>query len=191
VRYVLTICCALLLMISALPAYAQRGSEGNQGLLPTRYGVGLLLGTAYDPDSIGLAIIQGQMLVDYERLAWHRAPDPLRLKFEANAGITTDGRQRGLLAVNALALYYLEGYRAGHWTPYLEGGIGLIYTDFQVEDQGLRVNFNPQLGAGIEYALPNRGALSAAVRLHHVSNGDLYRDNRGINSVLLMIGYLF
>ena len=159
--------------------------------VPTRYGVGLLAGRAYDPDQFGLLIVQGQALLDYDRVAWHAAPDPLRLKLEGNLGITTDGRHRGLLAVNALALYYLEGARVGRLLPYVEAGIGLIYTDFQVEGQGLRVNFNPQLGVGGEYRLADGGALSLALRLHHLSNGKTYQENRGINSALLMIGYLF
>ena len=177
-------------LLAAFPVAAQQEDE-PMALESTRYGVGLLLGSAYDPDSFGLVIFQGQLLLDYERISWHAAPPPLRLKFEVNAGMTTDGRQRGLLAVNALALYYLEPYRSGRWTPYVEGGIGLIYTDFQVRGQGLRFNFNPQAGIGAEYALGDNRALTAGVRVHHVSNGHTYQENRGINSVLLTFGYLF
>ena len=31
-------------------------------------------------------------------------------------------------------------------TPYIEGGIDLIYTDHTVDDQSYRLNFNPQAG---------------------------------------------
>jgi len=177
-------------LLAAAPAVAQSGDERTD-LLPTRTGFGLLLGTAYDPDSFGLAIVQGQMLLDYDRVSWHVAPEPLRLKLEVNAGLTTDGRQRALLAVNLLALYYLEPYRSGPWAPYIEGGFGVIYTDFQVDGQGLRTNFNPQAGIGLEYALANHSAMTIGFRAHHVSNGHTYRENRGINSALITIGYLF
>ncbi len=173
------------------PGQAQAAEPQTEGFAPTRYGVGLLVGSAYDPDRFGLLIMQGQLLLDYDRVFWHAAPESLRLKLEANVGISTAKNQRGLLAVNALALYYLEYFRRGNWTPYAEAGIGLIYTDFQVEGQGMRFNFNPQLGVGGEYALSGGGALSVALRLHHISNGNLYKENRGINSALLMIGYLF
>lgn len=190
-RIVRLILCAVFWLGGALPAHAQGSAADRTESLPTRYGASLLVGNAYDPDHIGLAIVQGQMLVDYDRIFWHAAPQSLRLKFEANAGLTTDGRHRSLLAVNMLALYYLDRFSWDSWTPYVEAGIGLIYTDFRVEGQGLRFNFNPQAGVGFEYALPGGGALTTAVRLHHISNGNTYKDNRGVNSALLMIGYLF
>ena len=158
---------------------------------PSRYGAGLLLGQVYDPEEIGLAILQGVLLVDYDRIFPHRAPASLRLKFEGNLGLTTDGRNRLLISVDMLALNYLSRFAVADGTPYVEAGIGLIYTDFRVEGQGLRFNFNPQVGVGLEYALPKGGALTTALRFHHVSNGNLYHENRGMNSALLMIGYLF
>ncbi|MDF1580925.1 MAG: acyloxyacyl hydrolase [Desulfuromonadales bacterium] len=187
-RSVLLILAILGPLLFARPLFAQ---DDAATLEPTRYGVALLVGSAYDPHRIGLALVQGQLLLDYDRIAWHAAPQSLRLKFEINAGLTTDGRDRGLLAVNMLALRYLDGLQAGHWTPYIEAGVGVIYTDFQVKGQGLRINFNPQAGAGVEYLLAGGGAVTMALRLHHISNGDTYKDNRGVNSALLMIGYLF
>ncbi len=94
-------------------------------------------------------------------------------------------------SLNMLALNFLKIGRLGTGTPYVEAGIGAIYTDFKVDDQGSRINFNPQLGAGLEYPLKNGGAMTLGLRLHHISNGNLLKDNRGVNSALLMIGYLF
>ena len=169
------------------PAYAQDDDQ----YVATRYGVALLAGSAYDPDNIGLAMVQGQMLVDYDRIFWHKAPESLRLKFEVNGGLTTDGRHRALLSIGMLAFNYLNGFQIGDWLPYIEAGIGVIYTDFQVEGQGSRINFNPQLGAGFEYPLQTGGAMTMGLRLHHISNGNLLDENRGVNSALLVIGYLF
>lgn len=182
--------CALILLLFLL-FFPVSGRAQPREALATRYGGGLLLGQAYDPEQIGLVIVQGIALLDYDRVAWHPAPDSLRLKFEANLGLTTDGRNRALIAANMLALYYLDDWQRGEWTPYGEAGIGLIYTDFRVEGQGLRFNFNPQLGLGVERKLDQNRALQLALRLHHVSNGDTYEENRGINSALLMLGVLF
>jgi hypothetical protein len=170
---------------------AQAAGVDPDGYLPTRYGLALLVGEAYDPQNIGFAIVQGQMLLDYDRIFAHAAPEALRLKIETNLGLSTDGRRRALLGVNLLALLYLENFSVGSMKPYVEAGIGLIYTDFRVTGQGLHLNFNPQAGAGLEYALPGGGALTTALRLHHISNGNLYHDNRGMNSALLLLGYLF
>ena len=190
-RLVPLLCGLFFCLVLSCPVFAQDATADESKYSPTRYGAALLVGNAYDPDNIGLLIAQGQMLVDYDRIFWHAAPKSLRLKFEANAGLTTDGRQRSLLAVNMLAMNYLERYRSGCWTPYVEAGIGLIYSDFRVDGQGLRFNFNPQAGAGYEYALENGAALTMALRLHHISNGNTYDENRGVNSALLLFGYLF
>ena len=173
----------------APPVHAQ--DEDLRSYVPNRYGVALLVGKAYDPDTIGLLLLQSQVLVDYDRIVWHDAPESLRLKLEFNAGSTTDGRHRALLSIDMLALNYLDRLRTGRLRPYAEAGIGLIYTDFQVQDQGSRINFNPQFGVGLEYSLKNGHALTLGFRLHHLSNGNLLKDNRGVNSALFQVGYLF
>jgi len=175
------------LLLNAAPTLA---ADSGRELASTRYGIAVLGGQAYDPDHFGLVIVQGQMLLDYQRVFWHPAPKALRLKLEANLGLRTDSKPRGLIAANALALYYLQPDGQA-WRPYVEAGIGLIYTDFQVEGQGLRINFNPQCGAGVEYGLANGAAMTLGVRLSHISNGNLHHDNRGINAALVTIGYLF
>ena len=75
--------------------------------------------------------------------------------------------------------------------PYLEGGIGVIYTDFQVEGQGSRFNFNPQIGIGTEFKTDSGPPFFATIRLSHISNAGLNDENRGVNSFLLMIGRFF
>lgn len=90
-----------------------------------------------------------------------------------------------------LALYFLDFLRSERFRPYVEAGIGLIYTDFQVKGQGLRINFNPQAGVGTEINLGEGKPWFAALRLHHFSNGNLYKDNRGVNSVLIQVGRFF
>jgi len=176
----------LLFFITPLPVATSFAEE----TVATRYGVATLNGAAYDPDHIGLSLVQGFALLDYDRVFWHRAPEALRLKLEANFGVTTDGRERTLGSFDMLALYYLEGAGGECWRPYVEAGIGVIYTDFHVEGQGLHLNFNPQLGTGFEFDLGS-GSLLAGVRLHHLSNGGLHHENRGMNSALLVFGCLW
>jgi len=178
---------AALLLLLTLCGTAPAQAKDTQD---PRYGLATLHGTAYDPEHISLSIVQGFVLLDYDQVFWHQAPDPLRLKLEGNLGMTTDGRARSLASINMLALYYLEPL-ARRWRPYGEAGIGLIYTDFHVKDQGLHLNFNPQFGAGLEYALNQKQALLGGFRFHHISNGNLHDHNRGINSWLLMLGLKF
>ncbi|SRR6056297_781815 len=165
------------------PAVAQESSS--------RYGMALLAGQAYDPERFGLVILQGNIQLPYGQVFWHAAPDSLFFKGELNLGMTTDGRDRVLAAVNMMAVKYVENFSSATWKPYLEGGIGVVYTDFRVKGQGLRFNFNPQIGIGFDFNTAGGRDMTIGVRLHHLSNADLHRDNRGINSVLMMTGVRF
>ncbi|BCR03202.1 hypothetical protein DESUT3_02710 [Desulfuromonas versatilis] len=165
---------------------------GAQQTVATRYGLGGTLGVVYDPGAdIEFVQLNGFALFDYDAIWPHRAPEPLRFKLEGNLGATTSPRTRALVSANMLALYFLDGFRGATFRPYAEAGIGLIYSDFRVKGQGLRVNFNPQAGLGAELDWGSGPPGYVAVRLHHVSNGGLHEDNRGLNSVLLQFGWFF
>jgi hypothetical protein len=160
--------------------------------LPTRYGVALTGGNTYDPENnITFVLLSGFVLFDYERVWRHKAPDPLRFKVEFNAGVTTRPDTRAIISSGIFALYYMKGFSTENLKPYVEGGIGVIYTDFQLQDQGLRFNFNPQMGIGAEFTTASNITFLSSLRLHHISNGGLHHDNRGINSVVLMVGRYF
>jgi lipid A 3-O-deacylase len=171
-----------LLLLALCPA----GAWGEEAV-PTRFAAAAIGGHAYDPETIDFVLLSGVALFDYDRIWPHRAPAPLRFKVEGSLGGTVEGRQRGIAAANIFALYYLDRWRTAGLRPYGEAGIGLIYTDFQVHHQGLRINFNPQAGIGAEFGKHG----FAALRLHHLSNGNLHHDNRGINAVLLQAGRYF
>jgi hypothetical protein len=90
-----------------------------------------------------------------------------------------------------LALYYLDFISTPQLRPYSEGGIGVVYTDFQVKGQGSRFNFNPQIGIGMEFKADSGPPYFGAVRLSHISNAGLHEDNRGVNSVIFLVGRFF
>lgn len=182
-------CLCLLIVLGAI-AMGGPGWAAAQESSP-RYGMALLAGQSYDPDRFGLVILQGNVQLPYAQVFWHDAPESLFFKGELNIGMTTDGRDRALAAVNMMAVKYVESLASATCRPYFEGGIGVIYTDFQVKGQGLRFNFNPQIGIGIDFKTAHGRDISVGVRLHHLSNADLHRDNRGINSVLMLAGVRF
>lgn len=185
VRYclgVLFLCCGLTCAAQAEPT----------PLEPTRYAASASLGTTYDPvGDIEFVLASAVALFDYDAVWPHRAPEALRFKVEATAGATTSPATRTIASVNMFAFYYLEGLSSGAWTPYAEAGVGLIYTDYRVEGQGLRFNFNPQAGLGLEYRPASGPPWFAALRLHHISNGNLHPENRGVNGVLFTAGRYF
>ncbi|WP_035272641.1 acyloxyacyl hydrolase [Desulfonatronum thiodismutans] len=180
---------------AALTARAESSTLGGDehSLRPTpRMGLGLGYGLAYDPgDARNFALVTGFMLFDYEDVWPHAAPEPLRFKIEASLGATTEGSSRGLASVGGLALYYLDGLGGSVFRPYGEAGVGVMYSEHKVAGQGSRLNFNPQIGIGVEFPGQDQSRFWASLRLHHLSNAGLHKDNRGVNSLLLMVGYYF
>lgn len=160
--------------------------------VPIRFSLAAVAGQSYTPtNDREFLLLSAATLFDYERVWPHRAPEALRFKVEGSAGLSTAPRTRAVVSGNIFALYYLDGLRTAALRPYAEAGIGLIYTDFQEKDQGLRLNFNPQAGLGVEIGDDDTSPWFAAIRLHHLSNGELHRDNRGINSLMVQIGKFF
>jgi len=169
-----------------------RGEDTSADNMNARYGLGVIFGNSYDPTGdIDFYMLSGSLLYDYEKIWHHRAPEALRFKVEYDIGAAREKGTRFMTSLNIFALYYLDHSKDKVAKPYIEGGIGIVYTDFRVKGQGLKINFNPQMGIGMEFKTGSRDAYFLCFRLHHISNGDLYKDNRGVNSALLMLGRYF
>ncbi len=196
-------CLFMTLLLSWVgPAWSQgqpqTGAAGTEIIykVPHRYGMALSLGHSYGlgkDQNYGMALVTLIGLFDYDRVWPHRAPDPLRFKVEFTAGTTTwPDAPRAVVSANILALYYLEALRLEWMRPYVEGGIGAIYTDFQVKHQGSRVNFNPVAGIGVEFpGIEDSPTFFTALRLNHFSNAGILVDNQGVNSAFMMFGVYF
>ena len=166
--------------------------DNSESDIPTRYGMAAVLGKTFDPvDNIYFTQLSGFIMWDYDKVWHHWAPDPLRFKVEGTAGLTVSPNIRAMVSVGMMALYYLEFIASERLVPYLEGGIGVVYTDFQVEGQGSRFNFNPQIGIGMEFKVDSGKPFFTALRLSHISNAGLQDENRGVNSVVWMLGRFF
>lgn len=179
----------------ALPAGPASGADAAsaaEAAVPTRYGMALEYGNTYDPGTdIGFVLLSGFALYDYGAF-WHqKRPKELRFKIEGAVGSSVRPDGGAVASIGMLALYYLDFIAGRDVRPYFEAGIGAIYTDFRVAGQGLRFNFNPQLGIGADLRQESGAALFAAIRLHHISNGEFYRENRGVNSLILQVGRHF
>lgn len=160
--------------------------------VPTRYGVAASMGNTIDPvTDIAFVQLSGFVMWDYDRVWRHWAPEALRFKIEAYGGTTLTPNRRVMASVGMAALFFIEPLTTRHLRPYLEGGIGGIYTDFKVEGQGSRINFNPQIGIGGEFGGEDTHPYFAALRLSHISNAGVKQENRGVNALVLMIGRYF
>ena len=182
----------LLVMIFITGSYSASADEDGREYLPTRYGISMTGGNSFHPESdISYYLMSGFVMFDYDRVWKHRAPDPLRFKVEGSVGAARYKKTRLVTSVNIFAVYYLDFIKGPNVKPFLEGGIGIIYSDFQIRGQGLRINFNPQLGVGAEFKAGKDDIFFFSLRLHHISNGGLDNENTGIDSVMGVLGYYF
>ncbi len=188
-KFLIILFACTFLLCNALNAQADDSGK----YISTMYGIAGVCGYTYDPgDNIYFSQISLYALYDYDKVWPHRAPEPLRFKVEGNLGVAGfDDEPKLLLNIGMLALYYLDHFATDKIRPYVEAGIGLIYTDYRVDNQAFRFNFNPQAGIGFEYNKKRGDLFFVSLRLHHLSNGGLNNDNRGQNSVMLMIGQNF
>ena len=166
--------------------------EAPTGCVPERYGLGMVFVNTYKPDNDMQALqISGFAMIRPEKVWPHISIESLRYKIGCNAGVTTHPRMRCTVSSGLILLYYLGDFGPSHLRPYLEGGCHVIYDDFQVPGQGLRVNLNPQAGIGMEFDVGLEQSFYMAFRLQHISNGRLHPDNAGINSFAVTVGRLF
>ena len=160
--------------------------------VPNRYGMSIVGGNSYDPQNdITFVQISGFALFDHEKIFPHRAPEALRFKVEGSMGSMTRPEKRFIVSASIFALYYINMLATKTLKPYVEGGIGGIYMDYRWEGQGARFNFNPQLGIGTEINTASGKPFLMALRLYHVSNAGLNKENRGLNAVTLHVGRFF
>lgn len=187
----------LLMLVFLLPAASHGAEEASPGAAgdvreQDRYGMALEVANTYDPGhDRSFVLLSAVALYDYGKI-WHQdRPKELCFKVEASLGGTTRPDLRTVASVGMLALYFFDRIATPQIRPYFEAGIGVIYTDFRVQGQGFRINFNPQLGIGAEFPQKSGKNLFMTFRLHHLSNAELHHDNRGVNSAALQVGRFF
>ncbi len=177
----------------SVPARAEEQIRGTYE--PSRTGVSINTGVTYDPSEDDISFLQMSIfkLYDYDAIWKHRAPENLRFKVEASAGsaLFHDSNSKFIANTGILALLYLDSFKSESFRPFVEAGIGVIFTDFRVTGQDYRFNFNPQAGLGFEFNGKNSANYFLTARAHHVSNGGTGSSNRGLNSVVLMFGRFF
>lgn len=102
------------------------------------------------------------------------------------AGVT--GPQNAIeVGINPIGfkLAYDAGQRV---VPYFAAGIGVLYTGLQGVGIGGPFQFNETAGVGVEIFLERDLSLTLGYRYRHVSNADIYEDNRGIDTQFGTIG---
>lgn len=95
------------------------------------------------------------------------------------------------VGLNLAVLIRSHLYRQPNWSLYFDGGVGILGTTSDVPSDGSEFNFTPQFGVGATIGLDNDQRLMVGVRYHHISNGDIYEDNPGRDSIMGYVGLNF
>jgi hypothetical protein len=158
---------------------------GTASYVDTRYSLAVSGGGSYYPDEkVGIALVSFAAVFDYDRVWPHSAPEGLRFKVEASAGVATEPSPKFIGSLDMLATLYFAQKAGATFTPYVEAGIGGIYTDFKRPGQGARFNFHPILGAGLDF-----GDYFVAVRAQHLSNLRSNKYNKPLDYAVVQVGF--
>jgi hypothetical protein len=97
-----------------------------------------------------------------------------------------DGFAAGLVPLSARYVF-----KRSDVTPYFGLGLGFCWTDLQVEEINRRFNFIIEGGPGVRRTVFRDHAWSIEARWLHYSNAGTVLPNLGLNSVVLLGGWLF
>jgi lipid A 3-O-deacylase len=80
--------------------------------------------------------------------------------------------------------------------PYVQIGAGVVYADIYKNDTGhtltgQALNFTPQGGLGVRYMAGKNWSVDLEAIFHHISNAGLNKDNLGINSGGVLLGFTY
>jgi hypothetical protein len=75
--------------------------------------------------------------------------------------------------------------------PYFKGGAGPMFMSQHTLEQGTQFNFNDFAGLGLHYFFNKTVAFTLECSFRHISNADIKRPNRGIESQFGLLGISF
>ncbi|NQY90038.1 MAG: acyloxyacyl hydrolase [Deltaproteobacteria bacterium] len=81
-----------------------------------------------------------------------------------------------------------QGTGQGLLRPWIEGGVGIAWSDLRGLNLGSRILFSDQVGVGFDLPTPGGKLLAVGYRLRHLSHAGLWADaNSGINTHFVLV----
>jgi lipid A 3-O-deacylase len=115
---------------------------------------------------------------------WYRGNS--ELIGELWGGAQYNVRRRNLFGLTPLLRYNFA--TRSPWVPFVNGGVGVAYSNIGGPDLSNGFQFNVQVGAGARYFYRPDTALTFQYRWFHLSNAGLNKPNTGLNSQVLFAG---
>lgn len=193
----------LCLVSGPLQGFAQisPSSAVTDYVLRDRFSVQVVAGALFSP------VIQPESRPDLNyvqtniRFIWGMDPDRTVRKLDWKGSLDCileltnsfifEGAGNVISGVTGLLRYNFHS-RAEKWFPYIQAGVGFVYTDaYKDRSQdliGQAVEFNPQMSLGLRYRIHRAWTLDCEAMFHHISNAGLSERNVGVNALGGFIG---
>jgi lipid A 3-O-deacylase len=209
----LLLSCFLYLQLVPVGAMAQETPAGNNSnravdlsslYTEGRFSFQLVAGPLFSPfliqtDEVNLNYVQTDL-----RLGWMlNTPSSngsfFRGNFEAivqiDNSIITKGPGHYIGGVAGLLRYNLV-QPGTKLVPYVQVGVGIVYTDIYKDEighalTGQAINFTPQGSLGLRYMAGKNWSVDLEGVFHHISNAGLNDENLGINSGGVVLGFTY
>jgi len=118
----------------------------------------------------------------------------LELLAELTGSLVYEGFGDTIAGVAGIIRYNVTGLHP-RFVPYVQAGIGLVYTDaYQDRSQtaiGQGFNFAPRAGIGFRYLLSESWSLDAEGVYEHISNAGMDDRNGGVNALGGFVGITY
>ncbi len=154
------------------------------------YGMGFSLGFTGDGDTrdIGFLALLPRWQVGLSDHAWEESWYGGNLDLLFEPAVLVGFEPRGGVFAGGTALFRYNFLGARRLVPYVEGGGGMGYLDFDLRDQRDGFAFLLQAGAGAQLFVRPGMSVDLAWRFQHISNAGTSRPNNGLNASLPLLG---
>ncbi len=77
------------------------------------------------------------------------------------------------------------------WSAFAELSAGGLWTSAPIPDDTSRVNFTAHWGGGVRLRASPRQSIVVQYRFQHISNGNQFSSNPGVNSHVVLAGWSY
>lgn len=162
------------------------------------WSTGLRSGYTFSVDNKGVEMVPIHMHIGYTLFKgqpWLLPEGSFEIGIEPFASVitsikkkTASGSNEFGLALPVLTYNFNLGYGI---SPFVVGGLGVMYKDLRGLHMGGKFTFMETIGAGLSYFLNENVGLSVEWRFRHMSNAGIYDENVGLNSGIFLAGFSY
>jgi len=165
---------------------------------PGVWSAGLRTGYTFSLDNKGVEMVPIHLHIGYTLFKdkpWILPEGAFEIGIEPFASVITSlkkekakGSNEFGLALPVLTYYFNMG---NGLSPYVIGGLGVMYKDLRGYHLGGKFTFMETVGFGLSYFVNENLTVSAEWRYRHMSNASIYNDNSGLNSGIVLAGFSY